>query len=127
MSLVEAEVEELLGQGALRPLPNKQKELLLQHKATSRTIAAIQTTIILPTAPMPALPPHVLPTILVAVEVVVATVLATDLLVGQELESKVMGKAQAEAQNGADASSQEQPGQQGAADQVEDVDFEEVK
>jgi hypothetical protein len=32
------------------------------------------------------------------VEVVVATVLATDLLVGQELESKVMGKAQAGAQ-----------------------------
>jgi molecular chaperone DnaK len=41
--------------------------------------------------------------------------------------SEEMYKAQAEAQNGADASSQGQPGQQGAADQVEDVDFEEVK
>jgi hypothetical protein len=96
MSLAEAEVEEHQGQDALLPRPNKQKGLLLQHKAISHTIAAIQTTIILPTAPMPALPPHVLPTILVAAEVGAATVRATGLLEGQELESMVMALALAE-------------------------------
>lgn len=84
------------GAGRIAPLPNKQKGLLLQHKAISHTIAAIQTTTILPTAPMPALPPHVLPTILVAAEVVVGMVRATGLLEGQELESMVMALALAE-------------------------------